>query len=265
MPTQGRPQKTRRRSVATPRARCLARKSYSSAAARYHPGREAGGCNDASCRLVASTTRNRAPAACDGVLLLLAAFGPVGCKLFDSTCGEDDRTCLGGGQSRSGQACIRNGDCAVGLSCKANVCDYVGTTKRGNACVATPECADGLYCSPIDLQCRPLNPDAQQEAARAAPRPTARAAWCAMSTWRSCSTKARYSQISDDCRMQQQRGHHQRSMQTAADVHEPRHGRHRRRVQDQRRLRRRLVLRARSAQYRRRTSATAARSCRSSR
>lgn len=117
-------------------------------------------------RLGLRVGRNRVsllPRAAVTILLLLAALGPVGCKLFDSTCGEADRSCLGGGQLRSGKACIRDGDCAVGLSCTNNVCTYTGTTKRGAGCVVSAECANGLYCSPIDLTCRPLNDDPQAE------------------------------------------------------------------------------------------------------
>ena len=104
--------------------------------------------------------RNRVsllPRVAFAILLLLAALGPVGCKLFESTCSENDRNCLGGGELRSGKVCIRDGDCAVGLECTKNVCVYSGTTKRGAACIVSAECADGLYCSLIDLTCRPLS------------------------------------------------------------------------------------------------------------
>jgi len=101
------------------------------------------------------------PRAALGMLLLVAALGPVGCKLFDSTCGEADRTCLGGGELRSGKACIRDGDCALGLECTANICTYSGTIRRGGNCIVSAECAQGLYCSPIDLTCRPLSDDPQ--------------------------------------------------------------------------------------------------------
>jgi predicted esterase len=85
------------------------------------------------------------------------------CKVFDSTCKSDDRTCLGGGLLRSGQPCIRTGDCATGLSCEKNTCQYSGTTKRGGACLASAECAAGNYCS-VALQCTALGPDPQSSA-----------------------------------------------------------------------------------------------------
>jgi pimeloyl-ACP methyl ester carboxylesterase len=78
------------------------------------------------------------------------------CKVFNSTCQPDDRTCLGGGLLRSGQPCIRTGDCATGLSCEKNSCEYAGTTARGGACIASAECAAGNYCS-IGLQCTALS------------------------------------------------------------------------------------------------------------
>jgi predicted esterase len=96
-------------------------------------------------------------------LLLLAALGSAGCKLFQSTCSDDDRACLGGGELRSGKVCVRTGDCATGLDCIKNVCTYVGTTQRGGSCIVSAECARGLYCSPTDLQCRLINTDAQGE------------------------------------------------------------------------------------------------------
>jgi hypothetical protein len=138
-----------------------------------------------------------------GLLVLLAALGPVGCKLFDSTCGADDRTCLGGGQARSGQACIRNGDCAVGLTCKDNACDYGATTKRGNTCIATPECADGLYCSPTDLQCRPLNPDPKKEGEGCSSSADCQRGLVCDVDVAMLFAEGPYSQISDDCRAQQ--------------------------------------------------------------
>lgn len=90
------------------------------------------------------------------LMMLLAALGPAGCKLFKSNCGEDDRSCGGGGILRSGKACVRNGDCATGLDCLDDVCSYVGASTEGDACVVTEECKNGLYCSVIDLTCQPL-------------------------------------------------------------------------------------------------------------
>jgi pimeloyl-ACP methyl ester carboxylesterase len=94
--------------------------------------------------------------------LVIVWLAAPGCKVFNSTCAPEDRTCLQGGLLRSGQPCIRNGDCAPGLECKQGECTYAGTTTRGNSCVATAECAKGLYCS-IDLLCQPITDDAQGE------------------------------------------------------------------------------------------------------
>jgi hypothetical protein len=95
-------------------------------------------------------------------LLLLAVLGSLAsCQLFESTCKEDDTKCLGGGGLRSGNVCIRSGDCASGFKCVDNACQLAATTKRGGECVATGECAEGLYCSPIDSVCRPISSDPQ--------------------------------------------------------------------------------------------------------
>ncbi|HET8937230.1 MAG TPA: hypothetical protein VFN67_27500 [Polyangiales bacterium] len=92
--------------------------------------------------------------------LLATLSGLAGCQLFESTCAEDDRTCLGGGTVRSGKLCVRDGDCARGLNCIDNLCEYVGSTKSGGSCVATAECGAGLYCS-LDLVCRAISADPQ--------------------------------------------------------------------------------------------------------
>jgi len=96
--------------------------------------------------------------------LVLATLGLAGmaCKVFDSTCDADDRKCLSGGLLRSGQVCVRTGDCALGLSCQDNVCAYAQTLKRGAKCVATAECAKDLYCS-IDYVCKAINADPSPE------------------------------------------------------------------------------------------------------
>jgi hypothetical protein len=93
--------------------------------------------------------------------MLLALVNLSACQLFESTCAEEDRTCLGGGTLRSGKVCVRDGDCAEGLKCVDNECKYDMSTKRGGNCIATAECTAGLYCSPIDLVCRPISEDAQ--------------------------------------------------------------------------------------------------------
>jgi hypothetical protein len=103
-------------------------------------------------------TRSARNALCFSIALLSLASSA--CKVFSSTCQPDDRTCLGGGLLRSGQPCIRTGDCATGLSCEKGSCQYAGTTRRGSACIASAECAAGNYCS-VGLQCSALSPNAQ--------------------------------------------------------------------------------------------------------
>ncbi|HKU44291.1 MAG TPA: hypothetical protein VJR89_39300, partial [Polyangiales bacterium] len=78
------------------------------------------------------------------------------CKVFESTCDEADRSCLGGGLGRSGEACVRSGDCATGMECREQLCVYAATTKRGSKCVASAECEAGTYCS-SKLRCTPVS------------------------------------------------------------------------------------------------------------
>jgi pimeloyl-ACP methyl ester carboxylesterase len=94
--------------------------------------------------------------------LVTIALALSACKVFTSTCAPDDRKCLSGGLLRSGQVCLRTGDCAQGLSCQDSVCTYAGTTKRAGKCTVTAECAKGLYCG-IDLQCKPISDSPQSE------------------------------------------------------------------------------------------------------
>ncbi|HTU60531.1 MAG TPA: hypothetical protein VMF89_18900, partial [Polyangiales bacterium] len=70
------------------------------------------------------------------VLLLALLSSLLSCQLFESTCAEDDRECLGGGGLRSGKTCVRAGDCATGLRCVDNKCEYDGSTRAGAECVA---------------------------------------------------------------------------------------------------------------------------------
>jgi hypothetical protein len=86
-----------------------------------------------------------------------ALFGLLSaCKAFESTCDEDDRTCLGGGLARRGEACIRTGDCATGMACRDGECEYAATTKVGGKCVASAECVAGAYCG-SDARCTKLS------------------------------------------------------------------------------------------------------------
>src|SRR5215510_12523056 len=92
-----------------------------------------------------------------GLWLCCAALScVVACKAFESTCGENDRSCLGGGLGRSGEACVRNGDCATGMHCRSEVCVYAGTTKLGDKCLVGAECEAGSYCGP-ELKCKALD------------------------------------------------------------------------------------------------------------
>jgi hypothetical protein len=97
---------------------------------------------------------------CCAVLSLVSA-----CKAFKSTCDENDRSCLGGGLGRSAEACVRNGDCATGMECRAQLCVYAGTTRRGDKCLVSAECESGAYCS-SKLRCASLteHPRAQGSA-----------------------------------------------------------------------------------------------------
>jgi hypothetical protein len=85
----------------------------------------------------------------------------LSCQLFESTCTDEDRSCLGGGLLRSGKVCVRDGDCATGLHCVDNLCEFDGSTRAGGECLATAECGAGYYCSPIDLVCRAISSDPQ--------------------------------------------------------------------------------------------------------
>jgi hypothetical protein len=96
------------------------------------------------------------------VLLLVAWLSSLlSCQLFESTCSEVERDCLGGGGLRSGKTCVRAGDCESGLTCVDNKCEYDGSTRAGAECLATAECGDDYYCSPLDLVCRAISPDPQ--------------------------------------------------------------------------------------------------------
>ena len=94
-------------------------------------------------------------------LLITLLSSLLSCQLFESTCAEDDRTCLGGGSLRSGKTCVRDGDCASGLRCVDNKCEFDGSTRAGGECLATAECGANHYCSPIDLVCRAIVSDPQ--------------------------------------------------------------------------------------------------------
>ena len=93
------------------------------------------------------------------LLVLFATLCSVNaCKIFESTCDENDRSCFGGGLVRRGEACIRTGDCASGMACRGGECEYAANTKRGGKCVVTAECVAGTYCS-SELRCTELAKD----------------------------------------------------------------------------------------------------------
>jgi pimeloyl-ACP methyl ester carboxylesterase len=72
-----------------------------------------------------------------------------GCfKVFDTTCKEDDRTCLSNPLFALGVdgSCERDADCKTGLYCDDNKCNARGETSRGQKCRLTAECGDADYC-----------------------------------------------------------------------------------------------------------------------
>ena len=79
-------------------------------------------------------------------VLLVVYLG--GCKLFDTTCAEDDRDCLSAGIFAAGLGgeCVRTADCKEGLFCEDRECVAKGLTARGDKCRLTAECGDADYC-----------------------------------------------------------------------------------------------------------------------
>jgi pimeloyl-ACP methyl ester carboxylesterase len=85
-----------------------------------------------------------APLACALALSLSS------CALFEKTCEEDDRECLGPGPGFGaglGGECTITADCKEGLTCDDdNTCQALGLTKTGARCRLTAECGDADYC-----------------------------------------------------------------------------------------------------------------------
>lgn len=81
-------------------------------------------------------------------LTALLAFASA-CSIFETTCAEDDRDCLGAGLFAKGVGgeCERDGDCVEGLFCEDAVCTLKPTTPKGGECRLTGECAGDGYCS----------------------------------------------------------------------------------------------------------------------
>ena len=81
-------------------------------------------------------------------LLALALLTLVGCNLFDTTCADDDRSCVANPLLAKGLdgACVNDADCKAGLYCVARTCQADGSTKRDEACRITAECGDADYC-----------------------------------------------------------------------------------------------------------------------
>lgn len=92
--------------------------------------------------------------------LVLLLAGVSGCSLFDTTCAEDDRDCLGAGLFAKGVGgeCERNGDCVNGLSCVEAVCSLKGDTPMGEECRLTGECSGDNYCG-VMPGCAPSTED----------------------------------------------------------------------------------------------------------
>lgn len=92
-------------------------------------------------------------------LFLLVAF-TGGCSLFDTTCAEDDRDCLGAGLFAKGVggACERDGDCVEGLFCVEAVCTLKGDAPAGASCRLTGECSGDNYCG-VMAGCAPSPED----------------------------------------------------------------------------------------------------------
>lgn len=84
-------------------------------------------------------------------VVLITTFSCVlaSCNLFDKTCEEDDRDCIGPGPglgANLGRECQISADCKEGLSCVSETCQVTGRTARGERCRLTAECGDADYC-----------------------------------------------------------------------------------------------------------------------
>jgi dienelactone hydrolase len=82
---------------------------------------------------------------CAGALVLAMSSG---CKVFDTTCEDDDRECLSNPLFARGlgQDCTRTGECKAGLFCIDDTCQAKGETDRGDDCRLTAECGADDYC-----------------------------------------------------------------------------------------------------------------------
>lgn len=98
-------------------------------------------------RLFLLSSRGIALALRGGALICLATLCSS-CSIFDSTCSEDDRTCLTNPllAEGAGGKCERNADCKTGLDCIKGTCTATGDTPRGSACRLTAECGEKDYC-----------------------------------------------------------------------------------------------------------------------
>jgi hypothetical protein len=70
------------------------------------------------------------------------------CTLFESTCAESDRACLGSPLTAGGYGdpCKHDRVCRQGLFCIDGECKPNGTTQRGERCRLTDECMAPDYC-----------------------------------------------------------------------------------------------------------------------
>ena len=77
-----------------------------------------------------------------------ASLASTSCAIFDSTCKESERDCLGSPLTAAGYggACDRDRDCKQGLFCIEHQCKPNGMTPRGEKCRLTDECMAPDYC-----------------------------------------------------------------------------------------------------------------------
>ena len=85
---------------------------------------------------------------CFAVACVSVFSSVTSCTLFESTCDESDRACLGSPLTAAGYGdpCKHDRDCRQGLFCIEGECKPNGTTPRGERCRLTDECMQPDYC-----------------------------------------------------------------------------------------------------------------------